>query len=251
MLIRQYVDAHPSAAMEVVNFLARQHRVDDAVDTLEKNWKATDPVSLHQSCMLITDAGRGPKEILDRVVSLLTEAKEHFHDDPTIMLVLGDLKMGQGRFQDAEDIYREILKNNPGHTVTMNNLTVLLTLSRKNLPEALETIEKAIKIAGPLSQMLDTRACVYIAMGKSDKALADMKDVLADGRRAETLFHYAQALDSAGQENAAAVAMQEALQKGLSEKMLMTPELPTFKRLKDKANALAPIKKGNKKTPKK
>ena len=44
-------------------------------------------------------------------------------------------------------------------------------------------------ITGPLAQMLDTRACVYIALGQADKALADMKDVIADGKTPERLFH--------------------------------------------------------------
>jgi hypothetical protein len=133
----------------------------------------------------------------------------------------------------------------------MNNLTVLLTVSRKNLQEAAELIAKAIAITGPLGQMLDTRACVYIALKQPDKALVDLKDSLADSKTADKLFHQAQALELVGQDNAAAVAMQEALQMGLSEKSLLKPEIPTFQRLKELAHKLSPVKKTPKTPPKK
>jgi tetratricopeptide (TPR) repeat protein len=251
LYLRQYADDHPSATMQVVEFLARQRRFDDAIDMLEQNWKAANPVTLYQACILTTEAGHGSKEITDRVIKIMTEARTQFDDHPTVLLTLADIKVGGQQYKEAEAFYREILAKNTGHTVAMNNLAVLLTVSKKNLPEALDLINKAIGITGPLAQMLDTRACVYVAMGKSEKALADMKDVLADKKTPDRLFHQAQALEGAGQNNAAAVAMQEALQMGLSEKSLLTPEVPTFQRLRDMAHSLSPVKKSGKTPPKK
>jgi tetratricopeptide (TPR) repeat protein len=251
LYFKQYASDHPSASMELANFYSRQNRPDDAVDVIEQHWQGLPPKSLYESSMLATDSGRSPKEIADRVISILGQARERFKDDPAIPLALAGIKLGQGDYQEAEDIYHDILKKYPEHPVTLNNLTVMLTVSRKNLPEALEMIQKAIRITGPIPQMLDTRACVYIAMKEPEKALADMKDVLAAGKKPETLFHYAQALEIAGQSNAAASTMQEALQMGLTEKSLMTSEIPTFKRLQEKANKLNPPKKQDKKSPKK
>ena len=185
------------------------------------------------------------------MLKILEEAKTQHADNTTILLAIGDINVGQGKYKEAEAIYRDILAKNPGHTLAMNNLAVLLTVSRSNLPEALELTNKAIGITGPLGQMLDTRACVYIAMQKPDKAMADMKDVIADRKTPENMFHYAQVLDLLGQDNAAAVAMEEALQMGLSEKQLMTPEIPRFERLRDLAHKLSPVKKNAKTPPKK
>ncbi|MCC6124896.1 MAG: tetratricopeptide repeat protein [Pirellulales bacterium] len=250
LFLRQYADEHPSSALEVVGFLARQKRFDDAADMLEKTWKSADPVALHQTCMLTTEAGRGAKEVVERVVKILQEAKKQFGDHPTILLALADINVGEGRYQEAEEIYREILQKASGHSVAMNNLAVLLTVAKKNLPEALELIDKAVSITGPLAQMLDTRACVYIAQKKPDKALADLKDVLLDGKTAEALFHQAQAFELLGQDNAAAVAMQEALQMGLAENKLLTPEISAFQRLKELARKLAPVGTSGKAPPK-
>jgi cellulose synthase operon protein C len=249
MYQRQYADEHPSSSLDVVEFLARQRRFDDATDMLEQNWKTAEPLALHGACMLVTESGRGAKETVDRVVRILNDAKTQFQDHPTILLTLGDLKVGAGQYQEGEDYYRQILKDNPAHTVAMNNLAVLLTVSRKNLKEAADLINKAIEITGPLAQMLDTRACVSIAQGDAGKAMTDMKEVLADRKDPERLFHYAQALELAGQNNAAAAAMQEALQTGLLEKNLLTPEIPNFNRLRELAHQLSPVK--TEKAPKK
>jgi hypothetical protein len=92
--------------------------------------------------------------------------------------------------------------------------------------------------------MLDTRACVYIAMGQADKALADMKDVIADRKLPERLFHQALALELADEKNEAAKVMQEALEMGLSEKNLQKPELPAFERLKKMTKTHSSGKKG-------
>ena len=46
------------------------------------------------------------------------------------------------------------------------------------------------------------------------------------------LFHQAQAYEKAGQPNAAAAAMEKAVQKGLTKGMLQPLELPAFERLR-------------------
>ena len=242
---RQYTDEHPSSAMEVVAFLARQRRFDDAADMFEQNWKNSDPASIHQAAMLVCEEGRGLPDVVKRVLKILEEAKATFENHPTILLATADIGVGIGDYDRAEAIYRDILKDNAGHAVAMNNLAVLLTVTRKDAKEALKLINQAITITGPLAQMLDTRACVYIALQQADKAMADMKDVIADGKQPSRLFHQAQALELAGQDNAAAVAMEEALQMGLTEKDLLKPEANAFQRLRDKAHALSPAGKGS------
>jgi tetratricopeptide (TPR) repeat protein len=180
-------------------------------------------------------------------LKVLDEARQQYDNHPAIILAIGDIHVGEGKYKDAEDCYREVLKRNAGYATAMNNLAVMLTLKPRNdkeLNDALKLIDDAMKITGPMAQMLDTRACVYIAMGQAQKALADMKDVIADGKRPERLFHQAQALELADEKNQAAIVMEEALGMGLSEKHLQKPELPAFERLKKMAKAHSGGKKG-------
>ncbi len=221
--LRQCADAHPPAAVELAAFLARQKRYADAADFLEKNWRGCEPTALATVCFQVAQEGRGPKEIFARMLTVLGQGRNYFHDPAAITLILGNLQTGAGNYAAAEKFFREALQKHPDHALALNNLAALLTMERKNLPEALELIEKAIKIAGPLGPLLDTRACVYVAQGEAQKALDDLSQALADARTAERLFHQAEAYELAGRKELAAKAMKEALAKGLDEKKL-SPE---------------------------
>ncbi len=120
---------------------------------------------------------------------------------------------------------------NPRYYPVMNNLAILLALQSKNLDEALEIINKAIEITGPVGGMLDTRACVYIAKGEAQKALADINQAVAESPGSARLFHQAQALLLAGKNSEAASAMLKALKAGLRKDDLYSPEIPRFEKL--------------------
>lgn len=237
--MRLFADVHPSAVAEMAGFLARQKRFADAADYLEQNWKACDYNALATLCLQIAEEGRGRKEIVERMLMLLEQGRKFFGNPPSYDLVLGCIRVGEGKYSEGETLFRQVLEKNPQHAVALNNLAVLLVMMQKDLPEALELVEKAIKIAGPSPQMLDTRACVYIAQGDAEKALADLSTVLADARTAERLFHQAQAYELSNKKDLAAKAMKEALSKGLSEKNLSPREIPIFQRLKKLAEELS------------
>ncbi|MGD0382519.1 MAG: tetratricopeptide repeat protein [Thermoguttaceae bacterium] len=235
---RQYVDEHPSQSMDLVMFFIRQDQTDDAVNILEQTWQNSDSISVAQVCMNIIQREKKSKEIVQRVEKVLADARTKFENHPGILLTLGDIRVTQGRYTEAENFYRIILDKNPGHAVAMNNLAVLLTLQNKKLDEALSLINKAIEISGPLASMLDTRACIYIAQGNAEKAIKDMDEAIADASTPVRLFHQAQALNLGNQKYAASSTMQQALKAGLTKEMLETPEIPAYEKLKKLAQEL-------------
>ncbi len=238
MFYRQYVDEHPSQSMDLVMFFIRQGQTDDALNILEQTWQNCEPITVAQVCMNIIQGEKKSKEIAQRVEKVLTDARLKFENHPGILLTLGDIRVNEDRYTEAESLYREILEKNPGHSVAMNNLAVLLTLQGKKLDEALSLINKAIERSGHLGSMLDTRACVYIAQGKAEKALKDMDEAVADAATPVRLFHQAQALNLANQKYAASSTMQQALKTGLTKDSLQTPELPAYEKLHNLAREL-------------
>ena len=238
MFFRQYVDEHPSQSLELVMFFVRQGQIEDAVTILEQTWQNSDPLSIAQVCMNIVGREKKSKEIVQRVEKVLMDARDKFDNHPAIILTLGDIRVSQERYAEAEKFYREVLDKNPGHAVAMNNLAVLLTLQSKKLDEALSLINKAIEITGPLGSMLDTRACVYIAQGNAEKAINDMEESVADGATPVRLFHQAQALNLGKQKYAASSTMQQALKAGLTKDMLQTSEISAFESLQKLAKEL-------------
>ncbi len=205
---------------------------------MEQSWQNCEPISVGQVCMSIIQGEKKSKEITQRVEKVLTDAQVKFENHPGILLTLGDIRVNQDRYADAEKFYRQILTSYPEHSVAMNNLAWLLTLQGKKLDEALSLINKAIERSGHLASMIDTRACVYIAQGNAEKALKDMDEAVADEASPTRLFHQAQALNLANQKYAASSTMQQALKAGLTKDMLQSPEIPAFEKLRNLAGEL-------------
>jgi cellulose synthase operon protein C len=217
---------------ESLKVLARQKQVGEAIGLVEESWKNCEPEALAAACFSVSERGRDSEDVAGRTVEVLRAARKVFDDHPSLALALGNVYVLQHKYAEAEQCFRDALAKKPNDAVAMNNLAMVLVMAKKELSEALELMDKAIKIAGPLGQMLDTRACVYIAQGEAQKALDDLEKALADARTAERLFHQAEAFELAGKKDLAARAMKEALDKGLDVKTLPPGDIPVFERLK-------------------
>jgi len=231
MLFRAYADQNAGQEWVLAAFLGRQQRIDEALDLLNRIWDSCNPTVLSQVSSLLLQSGQAKPEQLERLSDVLRKAEKQFNQPVPLMMAQAELSTRQAQYAKAEDLYREVLKKNSGNAAALNNLAVLLALQGIKLEESLEHINHAIELAGPVAAMLDSRASVYIAMGQPEKALADMSDALADAETPVRLFHQAQAFEQAGQRNAAAAAMEKALEKGLAKEMLQPLEYAAFEKL--------------------
>jgi len=231
-LFRTYsAAAGQTGPLMLAAFLGRQGKLDEALDLLERAMDDSQLQDFLQALAVSVQNGSATATQLQRMEKMLEKALEKFSRPTPMLLLLAELKNRQERYDESENLYREVLKNNAGHAVAMNNLAVLLALQGKNLEEAISLINKAIEIAGPLGAMLDSRASVYIALGKSEEALKDIDAALVDAETPVRLFHKAQAFLVAGQEDAARNVFDKALKKNLTPEMLQPLERPVFERL--------------------
>ena len=92
----------------------------------------------------------------------------------------------------------------------LNNLAIQLALLRQRLDEALELINRALELAGPLPTLLDSRAIVYLARDESKTAIADLDAAIATAPRPVWFFHKAQALAASGDEVGAEQSLSQA-----------------------------------------
>ena len=230
-LYREYVKANPKQALLLAMLLGRQGSIDEALDLLERSLNSNTPRDISRVSAVLLNGRKPDKEQLRRLDRILQSALRRFERPVSLLLAMTELRTQQARYADAESIYREILGKSSGNAVAMNNLAVLLALQGVKLDESLKLVDQAIEIAGPVAAMLDSRASVYIARNELDKALEDLQLALAEQATPVRLFHQAQAYEKAGQSNAASVAMDKAMQKGLTKEMLQPLELPTFEKL--------------------
>jgi len=231
LLFRSYVDARPSQEILLVAFLARLGLIDDSLNVLERLWPGSNPVMIAQVTVPLLRAENISSEQIQRGEKVLQAALKKYDRAIPLLLVLADTYTTYERYDEAEPLYREILKKNETNPVALNNLAVLLAFQRVKLDEALRLVNRAMEISGPVGSMLDTRATVYLALGQPDKALADLKEALAEAAAPVRLFHQAQAYDQARDEEHALDALKKAQKAGLTAEMLQPPDRRAYKKL--------------------
>ena len=97
------------------------------------------------------------------LAEILTEAEKKHAQAAPLLGVMAAVREEQGKFQEAEAIYRELLQKNRQFIPALNNLAVLLALGGRQLDEARDLIENAVALEGPNSSLLDMRATVYLS----------------------------------------------------------------------------------------
>ena len=241
-LYRQDAQAEPDRQLALAAFLARQRRFDEALAIVAAAGHAADPNDLAQVFVELTAGeeqgagGKGQKAasraaVGGRIEKLLLAAIEEHGHAPNLLIALANLRMQQDRFDEAIDLYREVLKKDAAKIVAMNNLAMLLGLKKQHLDDALGIIDRAIATVGPLPALLDSRATVYLALDKPREALADLDEAVKAEPRPNREFHRALALDRLGQPKAAARALAEARRQKLKPEDLNALELPAYRAL--------------------
>jgi tetratricopeptide (TPR) repeat protein len=149
-----------------------------------------------------------------------------------LLLFLAELEDLRGRYDQAIDLYREVLKAQPANVVALNNLAYFLALRKGEQEEALKLAEGLLAALGPVGEVLDTRGLIYQAAGRPDQAAKDFQAAVKQDPQAVKYFHLAQAQQAAGEQAAARSALARALGKGLKEESLHPLEQPAFRNLR-------------------
>jgi tetratricopeptide (TPR) repeat protein len=246
--------AAPPIILMWITSLARQHKWADALDAAERNWGACPAEAIGgMSVALLRDWGgmlsrpsaaksgsdsaqsesmaRQREEALARIERRLRASWQAEPKSAAIALQLADLLALRSQFGEAEAIYRQVVSQHPHNILAQNNLAWLLALKPGNEEEGLGHINQAIDLAGPLSYLLDTRAVVYLSLGRADPAIADLKHALADSPSAFRYFHLARAYRLAGNPEAAAQAFRDAASNGLELDQLHPAERLVYREM--------------------
>jgi len=230
-LYRAAVEQEPGHAILLASFLAQAGRLDEALDVLEGSWTAAEPGRLAETLIRIAPPAVESADRLGRIGAVVERALEKHDRQVALLLVLAEIRTRQQRFDQAERIYREVIQRHPKSSIARNNLAMLLALQGRGLPEARELIGEAIQIAGPMGELLDSRAVVWLASEEPRRALADLKRAIAEGPTAVRYFHSAQVHQELGDGPASAEARKKARELGLQPADLHPLESAAYRRM--------------------
>lgn len=225
----------PEALLNLAAFLGRRHRTAEALDICDRAWKTCPAGMVAVASLAVLGAGSADDAQFRRVERHLEAAiRETPEASAPLVTQLANLRTLQGRTEDAGRIYRQILEQDPRNLMAMNNLAWVLCREPATQPAALEMIQKAIAMAGPAPALLDTRAVVYLAMGKDEPAAEDLEAAIASVPMAAMYFHLAQARLGLNDPRAATEALRQAQGMGLRAEDLEPLERPAYQALVEK-----------------
>lgn len=150
----------------------------------------------------------------------LKQGLEKNANDTTLAFELATLHDITDEADIANKFYESILKIEPGHVGSLNNLA-LNRLSENKTKEALELIQKAVAIEKNHPILLDTYAWVLTNNAQLNKALeiyGQIKGVMANDENFN--YHYGVALYKTGKKSEAKIYLQKAVSsQALGEKI--------------------------------
>jgi Tfp pilus assembly protein PilF len=145
--------------------------------------------------------------------------------------LLAEVYQYQNRPTDSIALYRGLLKQDPQNVVFLNNLAFLLALHQGEMSEPLKLVNQALELAGPMDELLDTRAVIYLKSEQADLALRDLRQAIAQHRKPMCYFHLAQVKKMALDKTGAADAWRTAVDLGLKATDVHPLERAAYNRL--------------------
>lgn len=192
---RHYGQAAPDRSLVVAGFLARQGRVDEALELINSDWATNSDGALVSAATSVLQNADENGSALEQLSQLLGQALRDRPESSSIKLAAADVFAWKGDVGRAIPVYREILKQNPNHVIAANNLAFLLASEKQDLQVALQLINHSIDLKGPVPALLDTRAVVLRSLNRPTDALRDlasaeqqMPSASFQMRRAQILF---------------------------------------------------------------
>jgi tetratricopeptide (TPR) repeat protein len=234
-LLRDYVakgKQDPERIFFLIGALQRRKRTADALDSCEKAWQSCPPEPCGGASLATLKVAKPTSEQFQRVEKWLQAALANKPGSAVLSLQLADLYDMQGRLDQAEALYHEVLKQNPDNPVALNNLAWHLTQRPGRGTDALRYINKAIDILGPQGELLDTRASVHVSLGRNELAIADLERAARDDPSAARHFRVASENFKVRNSQAASRALDRAMRDGLDPTRLLPAERDTYLRMR-------------------
>ena len=168
---RRLVELDPTGYAPLVNVLARQDRMQEAIDVCveaAQSDRSTRPASSLASILV---AEKASEEELQQAEPVLKRAIEDHPSDVVLLLNLANLRVSRKQVDEADRLYQRVLELEPKNLMALNNRATLLSELPEKNKEALETINRAIELAGEQAAFLDTKGMIFVFGGEPKRAV--------------------------------------------------------------------------------
>jgi predicted Zn-dependent protease len=219
---KSLVQANPAAVGRLAASIASQGRAKEAVDTIlaAAGDQVTDLVKATALCAVFVSSNPGQAEW--QAAEPVLEAAAQAHSDHADLLSnIANVHIVRGQAEKAVELLEKAAALEPENVVVLNNLATMLGEQPGRAPDALEHIDRAIKLSNYAPGLLDTKGTILIHLDRAAEAVAVLDQAVAGNvQDPRYLLHLAVACDKLGD----AVKAKEMLQNALAAGLLDRPE---------------------------
>ena len=233
------------------SFYARRGRVREALAIADELEGKLSTAALSRVAVAVIRAGKADaeacadveKSLQNRLRQSEAERDDDFNE---LSVALADLYDYQERYPEAMAIYSGLLKRSENNVLALNNLAWIISFdqSTANRDKGLALIDRAIQVAGPIADLLDTRAIVRLNINQFDEAVIDLQTALDEIASPGMWFHLAIAQFRAKNLRGAAESMERAASANFDPDALHPLERGFYDELRTGLNLTAKSKSG-------
>lgn len=167
----------PIPVMTLAGLLRKQARWTE-VNQLVNRWRTLNPKDAETSTNVARLlAGSGDQAALQMAEDQLRMILEENPESVPTLVLLAMMMQDAGRDEEATQLNRRILVQDPNNTIAINNLAWLLCEEASPTPamlkEALGLTDRGLLLTPEYGDLLDTRGVVYYRLGNLDLAIKD------------------------------------------------------------------------------
>jgi len=199
-----------NARLTLVTLVSRSGRIDQALELCEAARSELPTLAVAQMAVTALHASNCTAAQIAQVKVWLRKWLEAEPDSTVLLNYLANVCDLEQSFDEAESIYAAVLKKDPHDVVALNNAAYLAAVLRGKGNESLQLVNQAIRIAGPIASLLDTRAASYLALSDPQHAIRDLNNALDEKPSASAYIRLAQAQSTVNNRRAARNAMTKA-----------------------------------------
>jgi tetratricopeptide (TPR) repeat protein len=158
-----------AARLRLAYLLSKAGRLDEGLQTLHET-SALNNLQRVQLWLVESELLRDAKQP-EAAYKVLTDGLEKLPNHPELLYEAGMLADLMGRHDVFEQMMRKVIEINPDQAQAYNALGYSLLDRNERLPEAMELVEKAIRLAPDDAGIIDSVGWGYYRQGNLDKSL--------------------------------------------------------------------------------
>ncbi len=227
---------HPETVVNLASLMATDDQVPAAFELLTRMRSQLAPRVLTMAGLGIVRFGNVTPRQIQTVRGWIESALQDQPHDVALLLGLAELQAMQQDYAAAEASYRRVLQADPNNVFALNNLAWILAPRTGESAQALEYVQKAIRLTGQTGELLDTRARIRIAAGDYAQAIDDLTEAIREQPTSLRYFHLAMARLKQAKPNEAQIAFRKAKQRGIDERTVHPSDIPTLRQMQAQFN---------------